>query len=219
MPAMMDKNCKITDSIHPDLQDTELICDVFLDEPPKKVYQDCQEKDDTSTEKSKGKRNSGQLLKKLSPLELILFPFQSNKPQAKQVANQKSSTTTCSRQTSSKRDTVEENSPREGSVSKPEKRADAQEETSSSASSEEEAEGSKLEASKEVPSRGRCLSLEVGLWQDRSIVKKRGILSQLSREQLLLQEVLLGMLLLSDVMLWIGSSLFLIRGNGSNKYY
>lgn len=203
MQSMMNVNCKITDSIHPDHQDMELICDVFLDELPKKVYQDCLEKQDTDTEKSKGKRNNEKLLRKRSLLELILFPFQS-KPQANQVANQNDSAITCDSQKSAKMYTVKENS-----NSNTEKRPGAQEEMSSSAP-EEEPEERKLEASV-LPSRGRCPTLEEGLWRDRSIVKKRGILSQLSKEELLLQEVLLGMLLLPDFMGWIECSPFLIK--------
>ncbi|XP_041914006.1 ephexin-1 isoform X2 [Alosa sapidissima] len=181
LPSMMNMNCKITDKIHPDHQDMGLICDVLLGEIPQKVYQHCQEKQDTDPEKPKGKR------KKLSPLELLLSPFQS-KHQAKRAADQKDSTTTCDIQTSSKQDSLQEHSPKEISVSNPDKKPGAKENTCLS-SSEEETEGCKLDDSKIVPSRGRLPTLE-GLWQERSIVKKKGILSQLSKEQLLLQESL-----------------------------
>ncbi|XP_062412401.1 ephexin-1 [Sardina pilchardus] len=174
LPSMMNMNCKITDKIHPDHQD--------MDGIPKKVYQHCQEeKQNTESVKSKGKR------KKLSPLELLLSPFQS-KHQAKRVADQKDSTTTCDSQMSSTEDNLQEHSPTEISVSNPDKKPGVQEDTCLS-SSEEETERRKVEDSEIVSRRGRCPTLE-GLWQERSIVKKKGILSQLSKEQLLLQECL-----------------------------
>lgn len=186
LQTMMNMNCKITDSIHPDHQDMELICDV-LNELPK--AQDCLQKQETDTEQSKRKKNSGRLLRKLSHLELMLFPSQ-NKSQANQAANQKGFIRTWSSQKSSKKNTGEGNSPKEQSMLNNEQRPGSQEGTSSFAT-KEGPEGGKLEASKVVPRRGRRPTLQEGLWRDRTIVKKGGILNQLSKEQLLLQEVLL----------------------------
>ena len=188
VPSLMEINHNMAASIHPEHQDMGLICDLFLDELPKKMYQDCQEKQDSDPEKPKTKRDH--LLRKLSPLaELILFPFQS-KPQAKRVANQKDSSATCG-QRSSEEDSQQEHSPKEQPGSSPDKKGAPEEEMSSS--SEEEIEEHKLEDSKVLPSRGRRPTLE-GLWQERSLVRERGILSQLSKEQLLLQEVRLRLL-------------------------
>ncbi|XP_063056468.1 rho guanine nucleotide exchange factor 5 [Engraulis encrasicolus] len=226
---------------------------------------------DTDPEKAKGKRNSSPLLSRLSPLALLLFPFQSRQ-QAKRAHSQTgdaattcghtstqldkgaaahsqtscghtstqeskqkhrqtladdtttthkhtptqqnkggqrqtlaNSMTTC--RTSNRGDRLQQQPTTCGHTSALERltyntdldlstdsidivgSSSSEEETEESILQKEDPEECALDDSKVLPMRGRCFSLE-GLWQERSIVRERGILNQLSREQILLQESL-----------------------------
>ncbi|XP_030646930.1 ephexin-1 [Chanos chanos] len=173
----------------------------------KKIHSDNQEKEDSDVKKPKVKRSTSKnILRKLSPTmsspqkkspslaELILSPFQS-KPQTRTEKAQH--TPGVSNQESPRQDDLEA----ESLAKEPEDFTEDIPEHLSHASSTQSTQESEYEQDSILPpsgpkdntqrnsefSRTQRQPLE-GLWQERSIVQESGILDQLSKEQLLLQE-------------------------------